>query len=145
MVNAFLSAKTNSICTEGSYPYITTGQAGIPQGGVVDYTDVYTDSEMSAVAQQLVPIATETDQYSSQLYSSGVSIASCGTDFDHGVSAVGYGSDAETDYWKVKSSWGEQGYVRLQWGKGDAGECGLPTSCSLFDVGGDVKRWRTLS
>ena len=90
-------------------------------------------------------IATETDQYSFQLYSFGVSIASCGTHLDHGVSAVGYGSDAGTDYWKVKCSWGEQGYVRLQCDKGDAGECGLPASCSLLGVGGDVKRWRTLS
>ena len=80
---------------------------------------------MSIVARQPVSTAIEADQYSFQLYSSGVFIASCGTHLDHGVSAVGYGSDAGTDYWKVKSSWGEQGYARLQWGKGNAGECGL--------------------
>ena len=68
MDNAFSFAKTNSICTEGSYPYTATDgtcnlsgcQVGIPQGGVVDYTDVSTDSEqamMSGVAQQLVSIA----------------------------------------------------------------------------------------
>nr|ABV22333.1 cysteine protease 1 [Noctiluca scintillans] len=140
MDNAFSFAKKNSICTEGSYPYTATDgtcnlsgcQVGIPQGGVVGYTDVSTDSEqamMSAVAQQPVSIAIEADQYSFQLYSSGVLTASCGTRLDHGVLAVGYGSEAGTDYWKVKnswgSSWGEQGYVRLQRGKGGAGECGL--------------------
>ena len=140
MDNAFSFAMTNSICTEGSYPYTATDgtcnlsgcQVGIPQGGVVDYTDVSTDSEqatMSAVAQQPVSIATEANQYSFQLYSSGVFTASCGTRLDHGVLAVGYGSEASTDYWKVKnswgSSWGEQGYVRLQWGKGGMDECGL--------------------
>ena len=74
--------KTNSICTEGSYPYTATDgtcnlsgcQVGIPEGGVVDYTDVSTDSEeatMSAVTQQPVSIDIEIDQYSFQLYSSG--------------------------------------------------------------------------
>lgn len=136
MDNAFSFAKTNSICTEGSYPYTATDgtcnlsgcQVGSPQGGVVDYTDVSTDSEqatMSAVTQQPVSIDIETDQYLFQLYSSGVFTASCGTRLDHGVLAVGYGSEACTDDWKVKNSWGEQGYVRLQWGKGGMDECGL--------------------
>ena len=126
------------LTAEGSYPYIATDgtcnlsgcQVGIPQGGVVGYTDVSTDSEqamMSAVAQQPVSIAIEADQYSFQLYSSGVFIASCGTRLDHGVLAVVYGSEAGTDYRKVKnsrgSSWGEQGYVRLQRGKGGMARC----------------------
>ena len=75
MVNAFSFAKTNSICTEESYPYTATDgtcnllgcQVGIPQGGVVDFTDVSTDSEqamMSAVTQQPVSIVIEIDQYS---------------------------------------------------------------------------------
>ena len=82
-------------------------QVGIPQGGVVDYTDVSTDSEqamMSAITQQPVSIDVEVDQYSVQLYSSGMFIASCGSHLDHGVSAVGYGCEAGTDHWKVKSS-----------------------------------------
>ena len=68
-----------------------------------------TDSEqamMSVVAQQLVSIAIETDQYSFQLYSSGVFIASCDTRLDLGVLAVGHRSEAGTDYRKVKNSWG---------------------------------------
>ena len=40
-------------------------------------------------------------------------------------SAVGYGSEAGTDYWKVKNSWSEKVYVRLQRGKGGMDECGL--------------------
>ena len=113
--NGFAFGEENGLCTEASYSYTATEgtcnlsgcQVGIPLGGVVDYTDVSTDSEqamMSAVTQQPVSIVIEIDQCSFQLYSSGVFIASCGSHLDHGVSAVGYGCETGTDYWKVKNS-----------------------------------------
>ena len=60
MDNAFSFAKTNSICTKGSYPYTATDgtcnlsgcQVGIPQGGVVGYTDVSTDSEQAMMSAE---------------------------------------------------------------------------------------------
>ena len=55
---------------------------------------------MSAVAQQPASIAIEGDQSSVQFYWSGVLTALYGTKLDHGVQAVGYGTDAGTDYWK---------------------------------------------
>ena len=79
---------------------------------------------MSAVAQQPVSVAIQADQSAFQLYSSGVLTATCGTQLDHGVLVVGYGTLNGTDYWKVRNSWGTsygmEGYVLLQRGTASA-------------------------
>merc|ERR1711904_409980 len=82
-----------------------------------------------------VSVAIEADQMSFQLYSSGVLTGNCGTNLDHGVLAVGYGTDSGSDYWKVKNSWGstwgDQGYIMLQRGKQqNGGQCGILLSAS---------------
>ena len=55
--------------------------------------------------------------------------SSCGTSLDHGVLAVGSGFASGKDYGKVEksgeTSFGENGYIRILRGKGEAGECGL--------------------
>jgi len=56
--------------------------------------------------------------------------AQCGTNLDHGVLVVGYGTDDKSgvDYWLVKNSWGtswgEQGFFRLGREEGP-GVCGV--------------------
>jgi len=102
------------------------------------HTDVPTNDESQlqlAAALQPVSIAIEADQPSFQLYKSGVMTGACGTNLDHGVLLVGYGTDNGQDYWIVKNSWGEgwgeKGYIRLARNVADkAGQCGLTLAAS---------------
>ncbi|RZB41134.1 Senescence-specific cysteine protease SAG39 [Glycine soja] len=71
-----------------------------------------------------------------KFYKSGVFTGSCGTELDHGVTAVGYGvSDDGTEYWLVKNSrgteWGEEGYIRMQRGvDSEEALCGIAVQAS---------------
>jgi len=131
------------IGSEASYPY--TAKDGkckkvASVSTITSFTDVPTNSEtalMTAIVQQPISVAVEADQDSFQLYAGGVMTAACGTALDHGVLAVGYGTDAGKDYYKVKNSWGatwgEKGYIRLGRGKGfngNAGQCGIQSDPS---------------
>lgn len=65
-------------------------------------------------------------------YVSGViSGTSCGTDLNHAVTAVGYGTDAETglNYYLVRNSWGadwgDKGYVKIAREGDGYGVCGI--------------------
>ena len=128
--------KDNGICKESDYKY--KGVAGTCKKctsvtTVDSYVDVSPNNESAlfqAVSLQPVSVAIEADQSSFQFYSSGILTASCGTNLDHGVLVVGYGTINNQDYWKVKnswgSSWGQDGYILLERNvKSSSGQCGI--------------------
>jgi len=131
------------ITTEDAYPYTATQgtcQTNVTVAATLSsFVDVTSGSEtalMQAVNLGPVSVAIEADQQCFQFYSGGVlSDPSCGTNLDHGVLVVGYGTDntvsPAADYWIVKNSWGEswgeQGYIRLARG---SNECGIATEPS---------------
>jgi cathepsin L len=116
--------------TEQSGTCQGTGNA-VPGSAPSSYTNVQPGSVsalMDAVAQQPVSIAIQANQQAFQYYNGGVITANCGTELDHGVLIVGYGTTSGgTDYWKVKNSWGttwgEDGYVRIE--RSSADLCGV--------------------
>jgi C1A family cysteine protease len=87
----------------------------------------------AAINNGPVSVAIEADTMSFQFYSKGVLDGKqCGSDLDHGVLAVGYGTDTASgkDYFLVKNSWGtvwgDQGYIKIADNKSlKSGVCGI--------------------
>jgi len=134
MDQAFEYIKTHPLANESDYPY--TAQDGTCSyssgtGSVSAYTDVTPNSPdqlRAALNQQPVSVAIEADSYVFQLYSTGVITSSgCGQQLDHGVTAVGYGTEGSNDYFLVRNSWGaswgDQGYVKI--GASSSNVCGI--------------------
>jgi len=142
MDNAFKWVEENGICTEEAYPYTSgTGTTGTckttctPAVKITGFKDVPQKDEsalLTAVNQQPVSVAIEADKSVFQLYKSGVLTSkTCGTQLDHGVGIVGFGTLDSTDYWKVKNSWGAswgmEGYILME---RNVNMCGISQSAS---------------
>ncbi|CAK9152597.1 unnamed protein product [Ilex paraguariensis] len=104
------------IATEATYPnQATDGTCNAKEEAshaaeIKGYENVPANSEkalLKAVANQPVSVSIDASGVAFQFYSSGVFTGDCGTDLDHGVTAVGYGTTADgTKYWLVNNSWG---------------------------------------
>jgi C1A family cysteine protease len=151
MEGAFKFIIENGQCSLSSYQYIsgTTKTGGVCQkcsavAHISSCSDVKPNDQNSlkaAVTQQPVAIAIEADTRYFQSYSSGVlTSSSCGTNLDHGVLIVGYGTENGIDYWLVKNSWGtswgDNGYVKIARSKStsDPGICGIAMNPSFPSV-----------
>jgi C1A family cysteine protease len=150
MEGAFKYVIEHGQCALSAYPYTSgTGQSGSCKScqavaHVSSCSDVKPNDQISlkaAVAQQPVAIAIEADTRYFQSYSSGVlTSSSCGTNLDHGVLIVGYGTENGIDYWLVKNSWsttwGDKGYVKIARSDStnDEGICGIAMDPSFPSV-----------
>ncbi|KAF9601973.1 hypothetical protein IFM89_024519 [Coptis chinensis] len=125
---------------EDDYPYLMeegtcerTKKEDTQVVTITGYEDVPQNDEASllkALSQQPLSVAIEASDSDFQFYSGGVFNGHCGTDLDHGVTAVGYGSQKNMDYIIVKNSWGpkwgEKGYIRMKRNTGKPeGLCGI--------------------
>ncbi|KAB1214773.1 Oryzain alpha chain [Morella rubra] len=81
-------------------------------------------------------VAIETGGRALQLYDSGVFTGECGSALDHGVVAVGYGTENDSDYWLVRNScgtnWAEHGYIKIERNAVETytGQCGIAMEAS---------------
>jgi cathepsin F len=87
------------------------------------------EGKIAAILFQTGPLAIAINATPFQDYDSGIideNADDCDpTALDHGVTLVGYGTEAKAPYWIIKNSWGadwgENGFVRVARGKGTCG------------------------
>lgn len=135
---AFEYIKTHPLELESDYDY-----TGVDSGTckyvddkgkatVATFEDILpnTNALKTSIVAGPTSVAIEADQMVFQAYQSGVITDGCGTEIDHGVLAVGYGTLDGQDYFLVKNSWGpawgDKGYVRI----GTNNACGILTAAS---------------
>ncbi|CAD5325205.1 unnamed protein product [Arabidopsis thaliana] len=136
--------KNGGITTEDSYPYegIDGKCDASKDNGVLVTIDGHEDvpendenALLKAVANQPVSVAIDAGSSDFQFYSEGVFTGSCGTELNHGVAAVGYGSERGKKYWIVRNSWGaewgEGGYIKIEREIDEPeGRCGIAMEAS---------------
>uniref|UniRef100_A0A2N9FIH2 Vignain n=1 Tax=Fagus sylvatica TaxID=28930 RepID=A0A2N9FIH2_FAGSY len=131
------------IATEDNYPYQeedgscdASKEKAVSIDGHENVPANDEDALLKAVANQPISVAIDAGGSDFQFYSEGVFYGTCGTELDHGVAIVGYGTTLDgTKYWIVKNSWGpewgEKGYLRMQRGISDEeGLCGIAMMAS---------------
>jgi len=131
------------IDTEASYPYLGVDSscafnAKTVGATLTNWTMVSSDeAQMAAYLVANGPLSVAVDAEVWQFYLFGVLDAPCGTQLDHGVLIVGYGTEVDDfgfdiDFWIIKNSWsatwGESGYIRIQRGVGECGVNQFPCS-----------------
>lgn len=140
---AFQYIKENKgIDTEASYPYeakddtcrYNPATKGATDVGFMDIAE-NDEKKLTEAIATIGPISVAIDAAhdSFQLYKSGVyDEPACTDNLDHGVLAVGYGTEGGKDYYIVKNSWseswGDKGYIKMSRNKNN--QCGIASKAS---------------
>ncbi|XP_062017329.1 zingipain-2-like [Rosa rugosa] len=134
--------QNGGLAREETYPYqqrdmgtCDTTRESEHAAQITGYERVPSSSEsdlQKAVAMQPVSVGITANGQDFQMYGSGVyNSGNCGTELNHAVTAIGYGTTEDgTPYWLIKNSWGESwgesGYMRiLRNSDAPEGMCGL--------------------
>jgi len=107
-------AKTGSVSVKGI--------ANVRAGGSA--------SLKAAIQKGPTSVTVEADRSVFQRYKSGVLNSSqCGTQLDHAITAVGYGTSGGQEYYIVRNSWGtswgDRGYINIAATSSGKGICGI--------------------
>lgn len=124
MDRALVWIRENPLALETDYRYTardgTCKAVSSTPGEITGSSSVMADAaEVRAAIYNRGPVSAgiEADQYAFQLYDGGVITSGCGSQIDHGFTAVGFGNDGSSDYFIVKNSWGASwgmnGYVNI--------------------------------
>jgi hypothetical protein len=141
MVYADMYLIENGAASEEAYPYVS-GSGSVPKckaftsvaefSSYKDFSRVSADATIIKYLDQYGPISVgiEADKSIFQLYTSGIiDSSSCGTNLDHGVTLVGYGTESSKNFWLVRNSWGkswgDKGMVKIVRGKNMCGINGM--------------------
>ncbi|CAK5177548.1 unnamed protein product [Aphanomyces euteiches] len=127
------------MCLESAYPY-TSGQSDVTgtcqttcEKKALSLGETVQDRGESALMTilntQPVTVTVESGNPVWRNYEGGLVTQCPGAESDHAVIAVGYGTNSDGDYFKIKNSWGtwwgDNGYIYLQRGVGGKGMCNL--------------------
>merc|ERR1712127_783897 len=138
MEGAFQWYETTKADLEADYGYkgvngtCNTSYTGVT--GDASYVAVQANSSSAmkaSIEAGPTSIAIEADKMAFQFYRGGIlnNASGCGTNLDHGVLAVGYGTESGQAYFLVKNSWGaswgDAGYIKMADNVDGTGMCGM--------------------
>ena len=122
------------------YPYLArdepckfvSSEGKVKVSKINDVPERSVEQLKAAIAKGPVSVTIEADTTEFGHYTSGIfDTEACGTNLDHAVTAVGYGSENGQDFYIVRNSWsaswGENGYIRIAAKAGPDGKgiCGI--------------------